>query len=191
MQPRCGSEIKILSPRNYLVQVRSHRQHGQRCHSPVPGECELHCPFVHKKIFTLPVESHPIHFHRHVADMCESALIRYLVFQQSTWSSLWHLLRSLRSLWSTNTIDSSCLELHSPVTKSMQECIILFTDTALYKYSVLSLLQVSVVLHSLNQQYLLTINLHFYIDIACWGPFHQPPIYALGSQNVAHSLVLR
>ncbi len=23
------------------------------------------------------------------------------------------------------------------------------------------------------------------------GPFHQPPIYALGSQNVAHSLVLR
>ncbi len=34
----------------------------------------------------------------------------------------------------------------------------LFTDSALYKCSILSLLQVSVVPNSLNQQCLLTIN---------------------------------
>ncbi len=74
MQPRCGSEIKISSVRNYLVQVRSRQQHSQHYHSPMPGECELRRPFAQKKSFTLPVESRPIHFHRHFTDICESAL---------------------------------------------------------------------------------------------------------------------
>ncbi len=54
------------------------QQHSQHCHSPMPGECELRRPFALKKIFTLPVESRPIHFHRHVTDMCESAFKRPL-----------------------------------------------------------------------------------------------------------------
>ncbi len=74
MHPRCGSEIKISSARNYLMQVQSRQQHNQHCHSPMPGECELCRPFVQKKLFTLPGESRPIHFHCHVTDMCESAL---------------------------------------------------------------------------------------------------------------------
>ncbi len=77
MQPRCGSEIKISSPRHYLMQVLSHRQHGQHCHCPVLGECELHRLFAQKKIFSLPVESRPIHFHCHVMDMCESVFKGY------------------------------------------------------------------------------------------------------------------
>ncbi len=73
MQPRCGSEIKISSLRNFLMQVRSRRQHGQHCYSSVPGECELHRSFAQNKIFTLLVESRPVHFPGHVTDMCESA----------------------------------------------------------------------------------------------------------------------
>ncbi len=85
MQPKCSSEIKISSPRNFLVQVRSRRQHSQHCHSPVPGECELCRSFALKKIFTLPMESHPIHFPGHVTDSVNQLLFRLSKCQEKNW----------------------------------------------------------------------------------------------------------